>query len=95
MASVYILYSTKIDRYYVGSCLDLSERLNQHNSKFFSSAFTQKTDDWILFLSIDELLYLQARHIEVHIKKMKSRKYIQHLKEFPELIGQLKNKSTV
>ena len=92
MASVYILYSSKIDRYYVGSCLDLSERLNQHNSKFFSSAFTQKTDDWILYLSIDDLLFQQARNIEMHIKKMKSRKYIQHLKEFPELIDQLKNK---
>jgi putative endonuclease len=92
MASVYILYSSKIDRYYIGSCLDLSKRIYQHNSKLFRLAFTQKTDDWILFLSIDELLYHQARSMEIHIKKMKSRKYIQQLKEFPELIVQLKNK---
>ena len=92
MASVYILYSSKIDRYYVGSCLDLSERLNQHNSKFFSSAFTIQSDDWNLFFSIDDLLYQQARNIEAHIKNMKSRKYILHLKKYPDLTLELRKK---
>ncbi|WP_394342104.1 GIY-YIG nuclease family protein [Pontibacter virosus] len=28
----YILYSEKVDRYYVGSCQDMETRLVQHNS---------------------------------------------------------------
>ena len=89
MASVYILYSTKINRFYTGSCFDLSERLNQHKLKYFSSAITKKTDDWILFLSIDGLLYQQARNIEKHIKKMKSALYIENAIRFPNIIQAL------
>ncbi|PZV82882.1 GIY-YIG catalytic domain-containing protein [Algoriphagus aquaeductus] len=40
MAWVYILYSKKIDKYYVGACTDLDRRLYEHNlghSKFTST----------------------------------------------------------
>ncbi|MTI38526.1 GIY-YIG nuclease family protein, partial [Fulvivirga lutimaris] len=33
MASVYILYSQSADKFYVGSCLNLEERLQQHKNK--------------------------------------------------------------
>jgi len=29
---MYILYSAKMDRYYIGSCEDLNIRIAQHNS---------------------------------------------------------------
>ncbi|MFN5983120.1 MAG: GIY-YIG nuclease family protein [Fluviicola sp.] len=31
MATVYIIYSKSIDKFYVGSCLNLIERLELHN----------------------------------------------------------------
>ena len=31
MATFYILFSKSIDRYYVGSCLDLEKRISEHN----------------------------------------------------------------
>ena len=93
MASAYILYSKSIDSYYIGSCKNLEDRLKEHSDKLFSQSFTaNQASDWELFISIDELEYSQARKIENHIKRMKSKKYIQNLKEYPEMIEKLKLK---
>jgi len=85
MACVYILHSNSLDKYYVGSCLDLELRLKDHLSKKFTDGFTSKTNDWILYYSVSNLEYGQARKVEAHIKKMKSKKYIENLKKYPEL----------
>ena len=92
MASVYILYSEQLNRYYIGSCKDLSYRIDQHLSKEFTKSFTTVADDWKLYLSIDELGYQQARSIELHLKKMKSKTYIENLIKYPEIIERLKLK---
>ena len=83
MASVYILFSKKLDRFYTGSCNDLSYRIEQHFNKAFAQSFTANADDWELFFFVDNLHYKQARLIENHIKKMKSKVYIQNLKKYP------------
>ncbi len=85
MASVYILFSKKLDRFYTGSCLDLSERLDEHLHGIYADSFTSKAIDWELFLRIDNLTYQQARLIELHIKKMKSKVYIKNLKKYEEI----------
>jgi putative endonuclease len=85
MASVYILYSEKLNRYYVGSCKDVSYRVDQHLNKDFPMSFTAKADDWTLFFFVDNLEYAQARKIERHIKNMKSKNYIQNIKKYPEI----------
>jgi putative endonuclease len=93
MASVYILYSEKLDRFYTGSCKDLSYRLlDQHLNKEFKESFTAMADDWELYHCIDELAYKQARSIETHLKKMKSKTYIHNLIKYPEIIERLKVK---
>ena len=89
VATVYILYSESIDRFYIGSCLDLKLRLEEHRTKKYSSAFTATTDDWTLFLVLENLDYRVARKIETHIKRMKSRTYIQNLKKYPQLLEKL------
>ncbi|MCK4920916.1 MAG: GIY-YIG nuclease family protein [Bacteroidales bacterium] len=81
-----------MDTYYTGSCLDLEKRLIQHKDKEFSSSFTSKADDWKLFLKIDGLEYNQARKIEAHIKKMKSKEYIKNLVKYPDIVKRLKQK---
>jgi len=92
MASVYVLFSSKLNNFYIGSCRDLSYRINQHLNKKFTGSFTARAEDWILYLSIDELEYQQARMIEEHIKRMKSKTYIQNLLKYPEIIERLKIK---
>jgi putative endonuclease len=89
MASVYILFSKKLDRFYTGSCKDLSYRIDQHFNKDFGKSFTAKTDDWEMFFFVDDLHYAQARMIEKHIKNMKSKVYIQNLKKHPEIMLKL------
>ena len=91
MAFVYILQSKKRNRFYVGSCINLIERLKQHSEKVYVGSFTSSADDWELFLSIDGLEYKQARIIEMYIKKRKSSIYIKRLKVEPAAIDKLKS----
>jgi putative endonuclease len=92
MAHVYILYSKNLERYYIGSCLNLENRLKAHKSKQFPDCFTAKDDSWHLFFEIPELEYKQARSIEQHIKNMKSSVYILHLSRYPEMTEKLKKR---
>ena len=89
MASVYILFSETLKRFYVGSCVELTNRLSEHSNKDFADSFTAKADDWKLFFTIDHLNYKQARAIEAHIKKMKSSIYIKNLNKYPEIASNL------
>ena len=91
MAFVYILYSKKLDRFYVGSCLDLDARVKEHLNKKYLG-FTSNANDWELFVSISDLQYKQARKIEEYVKKMKSKTYIKNLKKYPELRNNLVDK---
>ena len=77
MASVYILYSKRLDKYYVGACTDLERRLYEHN--IGHSKFTATGIPWKLVYqeTFEDLKSAKAR--ELKIKKMKSRKYIEGL----------------
>jgi len=90
MASVYILYSPSLDKYYTGSCKEIVSRMTDHLSKYFPDSYTTKADDWVLYFQLDNLHYSQARRIETHIKKMKSRNYIENLKKYQDLSEKLK-----
>ena len=91
VAAVYILFSNRINRFYIGSCLNLDERLDQHKNRVFPDSFTSVADDWELFLSFENLEYNHARAIEMQIKKMKSSKYIRNLKLYEDLRNKLIN----
>lgn len=92
MAGVYVLYSEKLGKYYIGSCLNLEERLIAHKNKEYTNSFTAKSDDWVLYFLIDNLDYKQARGIEKHIKQMKSKAYIENLKKYKEISIKLTEK---
>ena len=92
MATVYILYSNNLNRYYIGSCHDFEKRLQEHISKKYKDSFTTRTDDWKVFFLINDLDYGQARKIEKHIKRMKSKLYIENLAKYPEISNKLKIK---
>ncbi len=94
MPHCYILYSKTLDKYYVGSSnLDPVDRLDNHLSQFYgANKFTAKAEDWKIFHSIECESIRQARKIESHIKKMKSKKYIRNLIVYKDLIEKLKDK---
>ena len=85
----YILYSKNLDRYYIGETENLNQRLIQHNSGFFKGCYTSKSSDWEVFHLIICETRQQVRYIENHLKKMKSRKYIENLPKYPEISEKL------
>jgi putative endonuclease len=86
----YILYSKSINRYYIGHTSDIEKRLKLHNSGYFGGkSYTYKASDWDIFLIIPCDTMEQAVFIESKIKKMKSRKYIENLKKYPEMIDRI------
>ena len=72
----YIIYSQVIDKFYIGSTiLKPSSRLDRHLSEYYGlNKYTSKAIDYILFFSLECQSLSQARKIETHIKKMKSRR---------------------
>jgi len=78
MATCYILYSEKLDKYYIGSTEGSNEeRLKKHLTDH--KGFTGKAKDWKVVYS--EILpdKHQALTREKHIKSWKSRKMIEKL----------------
>ena len=77
MAVMYILYSSKLDKYYVGACKDFERRFYEHN--IGHSKFTSTGMPWlVVYQEHFETLEL-AKKRELEIKKKKSRKYIEAL----------------
>ena len=77
MPFTYIVYSVKLNKYYVGACTDLERRLYEHN--IGHSKFTSAGVPWVLkYTKIFDNL-LEAKRFELSIKKMKSRKYVEKL----------------
>jgi putative endonuclease len=93
MGIVYILYSCKLDKFYIGQTTDLNKRLLQHNDPN-SSYSTKAGRPWEIFLSIDCKSVSHAMKLERHIKNMKSKKFILNLKEYPELLERTIQRST-
>ena len=95
MCCCYILHSNKLDRYYVGvTCENLEDRIKKHNNRSYGShRYTAVSNDWLLFLHIDAEEYSQAIRLERKIKSMKSRKYIENLKRYPDLIEKIKRET--
>jgi len=74
---VYILYSKTTDRFYIGSCSDVEERLRRHNAG--ATASTKNGRPWdVVYQEIFENKSKAIRH-ENYIKKMKSREFIKKL----------------
>ena len=77
MPYIPIIYSKKLDKYYVGSCIDLQRRLYEHN--IGHSKFTSLGLQWIYKYSESFATLPLAKKRELEIKKKKSRIYIEKL----------------
>ncbi len=90
MFTVYILYSEKLDKFYTGYTRNFAHRLSFHNNLERNGIWTRTGIPWIEYFKIINLSENQARGIEGHIKRMKSKKYIENLSKYPEMIDRLK-----
>lgn len=71
---VYILYSVKSSRYYVGQTADINKRLKRHN--LGSVASTRSGVPWILVLQIKVETRSEAVILEQKIKKRGAKRFI-------------------
>lgn len=92
MFCVYILHSSKLNRYYIGYTANFEQRLDFHLNSEEQRKFTHNANDWISFLTIECQTKPQALAIEKHIKRMKSKVYIENLKLYPEITTKLREK---
>ncbi|QAA81498.1 GIY-YIG nuclease family protein [Aequorivita sp. H23M31] len=75
---VYILYSSAINRYYIGHTGEpIEERLRKHLSNH--SGFTSKAKDWEIKYTERFRTKSEAYTRELYIKRKKSVKFIQNL----------------
>ena len=74
MFIVYILFSSSIDKYYVGYTNDLERRLTEHNRK--KGKYTDGGIPWRLVHQEEYESKSEAMNREKFIKSQKSRQYI-------------------
>ena len=80
MFFIYIIYSIKIDQYYIGQTKNLENRLYRHNNS--GSKSTKKANDWTLKYTEGFTTRSLALKRETEIKGKKSRSYIESLIRF-------------
>jgi len=89
---LYIIYSKKINRYYIGETPDVTIRINLHNQHYFKRNFTKASSDWELRLSFECETKSEALFLEKFIKRMKSKVFIKKTIKNPLiLVDILKN----
>ena len=86
-ATCYVLFSKKLNKFYVGATHDnVEHRQEKHNKhRYGNHRFTAKAMDWKVFLTFQANDYSHAIRMERKIKSMKSKTYIRNLKQYPEL----------
>ncbi|MBS1613343.1 MAG: GIY-YIG nuclease family protein [Bacteroidetes bacterium] len=77
MPVTYIIFSAKLNKYYVGACIDMGRRLYEHN--IGHSKFTATGIPWVLVYQEQHQTLQLAKKRELEIKKKKNRKYIEWL----------------
>jgi putative endonuclease len=79
MYHVYILFSEKCDRHYIGYCQDVEVRLDRHNRGMVTA--TKNCRPYIIKAIKAFPTELEARREELRLKKAKSSKYLEWLAE--------------
>jgi putative endonuclease len=77
MYFVYIIYSEKLNKYYIGYSADIESRLKKHNS--FYKGFTNLGKPWTLMYSEKFNSKKQAMDREKQLKNWKNRNRLESL----------------
>ncbi|WP_339816599.1 GIY-YIG nuclease family protein [uncultured Algoriphagus sp.] len=75
---VYILFSERLGKYYVGQTSDLDKRLKRHNSG--RERFTRLGTPWVLVHSELTNSRAEAMKLEKKIKNLGAKRYLELLK---------------
>ena len=75
MVYVYVLYSSSLGKFYVGSTDNIERRIDQHNSG--RSNFSSKGIPWKLITRIECKNRSEAMGLEIQIKKRGIKRYLQ------------------
>ncbi len=89
MFYIYIIYSLKSNTYYIGTTDNVERRLNEHNSKFYKNSYTSKGIPWEINLSYQCENSNQAYKLELFIKRMKSRKFIEKIINQTDILDEI------
>jgi len=74
---IYILYSQSRDRYYIGSCANVEQRLIRHNAG--ATLSTKSGRPWLVVYTETHPTKTEALKREINLKKMKSRVYLEEM----------------
>lgn len=74
---IYILYSQSRDRYYIGSCADVEQRLVRHNAG--ATLSTKSGRPWKVAYTETHPKKSEALKRENYLKRLKSRMYLENL----------------
>ena len=77
MFSVYIIYSQKLDKFYIGYSADVEDRFRKHNRK--SKGFSSLGKPWILAYSESFETKKEAMAREKQLKNWKNRERLESL----------------
>lgn len=91
LTGCYIIRSEKLNRFYIGATqVGYEQRILHHNQhEYGMHRYTAAANDWKIFIWMATNNINHAIRIEKKIKSMKSSKYIQNLKNYPELIEKI------
>ncbi|WP_394354496.1 GIY-YIG nuclease family protein [Euzebyella saccharophila] len=92
MHYVYVIQSEKTQGYYIGETANLETRLNWHNNVELNIGVTRKSIPWRYHFTLQVPIRTIALRIEKHIKKMKSKVYLENLSKYPEISKRLLKK---
>ena len=76
MFFIYIIFSEKLNRFYIGTTDDVERRILEHNNRTYTDAYTSKGVPWVLKLRFECESSEKAYALEKFIKKMKSKVFI-------------------
>ena len=74
---VYVIYSEKLDKYYIGFTADIQDRLAKHNRK--SNGFSSRGRPWVLVYSESFNSKREAMDRETQLKNWKNRERLEKL----------------
>ena len=86
MFYLYIIYSSQIDKFYIGSSHNLEERILKHNNHVYENAYTKAANDWEYMLNLKCNNKAEAQFLERFIKKMKSKVFIKKVIQNPDIL---------
>ena len=92
MHFLYIIYSKKVNKYYIGETSNPENRLKQHNEHYFKANFTKAASDWEIVLSFQCNTREDDVFLERFIKKMKSRRFIEKVIQNPKILNDILKK---